>query len=438
MNGKVGLIIAREYWTRVRKKTFLISTILTPLAVLAIMVVSGMLNSGALSKSKTYLVVDETGILESRIRQSESSAFVFVDGDIAKARELYAGGGYETILRVPAMDISKPITDLEVTILGNERPGFGAMETLQGRLESAMKKYNYEIAGVDQDALDQLESDVDLHIELMQEGAEDKALSNSSVAIGSVIGGAMGFIMYIVLIVYGTFVMRSVMEEKINRIVEVVISSVKPFQLMLGKIVGVGLVGLTQIAVWLVLIGIGMTVMSIYFAPEQLPTGDITAAMAEAQDSGFSMSGFISELAEVNWLLIGFCFVVFFFGGYFIYSSLFAAVGSAIGDDMAEGQSLTFPIMLPIIISIMILFPALEDPNGGIAVFGSIFPLTSPIIMPARAAFDPPMWQLLVSIALLIASCAGVVWLSGKIYRAGILLYGKKLSLKNLWQIIRD
>jgi len=438
MKGKVGLIIAREYWTRVRKKTFLISTILTPLAILAIMVVSGVLSSGALSKSKTYLVVDETGVLESRIRQSDSHVFEFVEGDINKAKELYAAGGYETILRVPAMDVSQPITDIKVTIIGNERPGFGAMESLQGRLESAMKKYNYEIAGVDQDALDDLKSKVDLTIELMRDGGEDRAVSNSSVAIGSVIGGVMGFIMYIVLIVYGTFVMRSVMEEKINRIVEVVISSVKPFQLMLGKIVGVGLVGLTQIAVWLVLIGIGMTVMSLFFTPDQMPTGEITAAMAEVEESGFSMAKLFTDLGEINWLLVGSCFIVYFFGGYFIYSSLFAAVGSAIGDDMAEGQSLTFPIMLPIIISFMMLFPALEDPNGGIAVFGSIFPLTSPILMPARAAFDPPMWQVLLSIALLIASCAGVVWLSGKIYRAGILLYGKKLSLKNLWQIIRD
>jgi len=252
----------------------------------------------------------------------------------------------------------------------------------------------------------------------------------------------MGFLMYIVLLVYGSFVMRSVMEEKINRIVEVVISSVKPFELMLGKILGVGLVGLTQIAVWVILIGVGLTITTAIFGTGQMEPEMMAGAMEELQvateSNGDKIREVINDILGLNWFMIVLVLMIFFFGGYFIYSSLFAAVGSAIGDDMTEGQSLTFPIMVPIIASILMLFPTLEDPHGALGVFGSLFPLTSPILMPARIAFEPPLWQVGLSVLLLIGSCIFFVWLSGKIYRAGILLYGKKLSVKNLWQIIRN
>ena len=437
---KVKLILAREYWTRVRKKTFLISTILTPLSIIGLGVLSGYLSSGAMSKSKSLLVNDSSGIIEQYVRSSNSLTFEFTDESLESMKGKLQDGSYTFALIISDLDEATIINEADITILGNEKPGIVTIESVQNRLEAALKKHNTKQAGYDQNELDQLNSKVSLQIDVLGGDGEEKEVSNASIAIGSVLGGLMGFMMYIILLVYGSFVMRSVMEEKINRIVEVVISSVRPFELMLGKILGVGLVGLTQIVVWVILIGAGMLIVTSIFGVGQVDTSEIAGVLEEVQASseGFSMAKFLDEMKLINWPLIIVCFTVFFFGGYFIYASMFAAVGSAIGDDMTEGQSLTLPIMAPIIISILMLYPTIEDPHGPLAVFGSIFPLTSPILMPTRAAFDPPLWHVLISIVLLIVSCLFFVWLSGKIYRAGILLYGKKLSMKNLWQIIRN
>jgi ABC-2 type transport system permease protein len=239
-----------------------------------------------------------------------------------------------------------------------------------------------------------------------------------------------------VIFIYGGMVMRSVMEEKVNRIVEIMISTVKPFQLMLGKIFGVGAVGLTQLAIWLILIPVLLTVVTLF-----LPGGDAQsmAQMTEGVQQiptedfeDFNVASFINEFFNLNWLLILPTFILFFFGGYLIYSSMFAAIGSSISEDMGEGQQLMLPIVLIVLMAFYMLFPVLNNPNGGLAVFASIFPLFSPIIMPARLAFDPPLWQVLVSLLTLAGTVVFFIWLSGRIYRVGILMYGKKASLKEI------
>lgn len=438
---KVKLITTREYWTRVRKKTFLISTILTPLAIIGITVLSGFLSSGAITKTKNILVKDDSGILAEHLTSNRTYSFNYTSQPLESAKESLQSGDFDMLLHIntPKGDV---LEDIEIQLISNEKPGLSTTELLERKLKSAYKKYNTIAAGYKVDELERLDPSIDINIDLLKEGADEEEVSNASIAIGSALGGAMGFLMYIILLVYGSFVMRSVMEEKINRIVEVVISSVKPFELMLGKILGVGLVGLTQIAVWIILIGIGLTITTAVFGVGQVDPAVMADAMDELQTASASTGSKISKILEdilaLNWPMIVIVLIIFFFGGFFIYSSLFAAVGSAIGDDMTEGQSLTFPIMVPIIASILLLFPTLEDPHGALGVFGSLFPLTSPILMPARIAFEPPIWQVLISIVLLLASCLFFVWLSGKIYRAGILLYGKKLSVKNLWQIIRN
>jgi ABC-2 type transport system permease protein len=274
-----------------------------------------------------------------------------------------------------------------------------------------------------------------------EEMAEGKSSSEDtstklSILIGTLLGGLMGFIMYMVIFIYGSMVMRSVMEEKINRIVEVIISSVKPTQLMLGKVLGVGGVGLTQLAMWLILIP--MVIMSTGLLvgggidPAQLQEMSNQANVNAEELNKFEFGNVLRELGNMNWGLIIPVFILFFFGGYFIYSSLFAAVGSAMGDDMGEGQQLMLPIMLPVILGFIMLQGTLQNPNGGMAVFGSLFPLTSPIIMPSRLAFDPPLWQVGLSIILLVLSCWFFAWLAGRIYRVGILMYGKKITFKEL------
>ncbi len=247
------------------------------------------------------------------------------------------------------------------------------------------------------------------------------------------IGYACGLLLYMFMLFYGMSVMRSVMEEKTNRIAEIIVSSVKPYQLMLGKIIGVALVGLTQFLIWIVLIVVAMTVLmgsmgaSVAANPEVM-----NQAAAQAQAGSDVAAGFSAMLHSVNWLQISLWFLFYFLGGYFLYASLFAAVGSLVNEDPQESNQLTMPITLPIILGFVIMSSAIKDPNSGLALFGSLFPLTSPIVMMARIPFGVPGWQLALSAVLLVGGFLGTTWMAGKIYRTGILMYGKKITFKEV------
>jgi len=225
-------------------------------------------------------------------------------------------------------------------------------------------------------------------------------------------------------------VMRSVMEEKTSRIVEVMISSVRPFPLMLGKIIGVGLVGLTQVLAWAILVPLMLIGVNLLFG-FQMDSSSLADAPPElaGMDTELLVAQVMTELGSFNWWLILPLFLLYFLGGYFMYAALFAAVGSAMGDDLGEGQSLTIPITIPVILAFYITIAAIQSPNSGLAVWASFFPLFSPIVMPSRLPFDPPWWQITISLLLLLGTCVGLIWLSGRIYRVGILLYGKKVTL---------
>ena len=241
--------------------------------------------------------------------------------------------------------------------------------------------------------------------------------------------------MYMIVFINGMMVMRSVMEEKMNRVVEVMISSVRPFYLMMGKIIGVGGVGLTQIVIWAILIPlIAMGANLIFGFDTQQVVLDGSAVDIDPDDIQAMAAQIMAELRAVNWWLIVPCFIVFFFGGYIVYASLFAGIGSAIGDDLAESQALTLPLTIPVILALYIMFAALRVPNSSLAIWASIFPFFSPIVMPARLAFSPPAWQIILSIVLLIAAAVFCVWISGRIYRTGILMYGKKGTFKEIWK----
>jgi ABC-2 type transport system permease protein len=257
--------------------------------------------------------------------------------------------------------------------------------------------------------------------------------SQITTAIGVALGNIMGIIMYMVVLIYGMMVMRSVMEEKTSRIVEVMISTVKPFQLMLGKIIGVGAVGMTQFLIWAILIPVISIVVNLIFGFNADNMSNLPQQSEVNPDDLQAMVGLvISELDSQNWWLIVPVFILYFLGGYFLYSSMYAAIGSAIGDDMGEGQSLTLPVVIPVIMAFYIMFVSVQAPHSSLAVWSSMFPLFSPIVMPARLAFDPPVWQLVLSLVLLFASVIFCVWLAGRIYRVGILMYGKKGSFKEI------
>jgi ABC-2 type transport system permease protein len=265
--------------------------------------------------------------------------------------------------------------------------------------------------------------------------------TDSKVGISYLVGMIAGFLIYIILFVYGSMVMRGVMEEKVSRIAEVIVSSVKPFQLMMGKITGIGAVGLVQFLIWLVLVfGIQFALPLIF--PEltanvqQQPMPSAGAQAATAVQSSGGLSHLMEGLQSINFPLIIGCFVFYFLGGYFLYSSLFAAVGSAVNEDPQDAQSLLFPIMMPIIFAIVIMTKAVNDPNSSLAIFGSLFPFTSPIVMMARIAHGIPegvtVAQLIISMVLLIVTFLGTTWVAAKIYRIGILMYGKKITWKEM------
>ncbi|HRH59808.1 MAG TPA: ABC transporter permease [Chitinophagaceae bacterium] len=269
--------------------------------------------------------------------------------------------------------------------------------------------------------------------------------SDTKSTVASIAGYISGFLIYLILFIYGTMVMRGVMEEKVSRIAEVIVSSVKPYQLMLGKIFSIGAVGLVQFLIWIAIV-FGLSLMLPFIFPGlaghaaeiQTAVPNAGAQSAAAIQSAAETPGFIQGLSEVNFPLIISCFVFYFLGGYLLYSSLFAAVGSAVNEDPQDAQTLVLPITMPIIFSFVILSKAINDPGSGLAIFGSLFPLTSPIVMMGRVTQGVPdavpVWQLLLSMAFLIIGFLATTWLAAKIYRTGILMYGKKITWKEMWK----
>jgi len=244
-----------------------------------------------------------------------------------------------------------------------------------------------------------------------------------------------GILIYMILLIYGTMVMRGVMEEKTNRIAEVIVSSAKPFELMLGKIVGIGAVGLTQFAIWVVLMLFLQLMIPLFFPELFQHLSDPALATTSLPETG---AGKISEIIEgfgsLPMMLILFSFVFYFLAGYLLYAALFAAIGSAVSEDQQEAQQLVFPVMMPLILGFVMMTKAVNDPESSIAVFGSLFPLTSPIVMMGRITYGVPWWQLVVSMTLLVITFLFFTWMAAKIYRTGILLYGKKVTWREIWK----
>lgn len=433
--NKILLIFQREYLTRVFKRSFLLTTLLTPFAIFALILILGTIMSYDSDDQKDILVSDPHQILDGNMEDSDNISFEFSNEGLEKLKAEYSkDGDYAGILHIPELsDIGTP--KHTVYFYSDEKLSLDVNSSISRRVRNAIKDYKIVQMGIDPSQLDKLDTSVDLDPEPISEGVADT--SSDSTMVGAILGGAMGYIMFFIIIIYGMMVMRSVMEEKISRIVEIMISSVKPFQLMLGKILGVGAVGLTQIIIWTILIaGLSALAYKILgadassFAGAAGANANIPAGLEENMNS--EVAKYYLELTKLNWFLIIPLFIIYFIGGYIIYTSLFAAVGSAIGDDLNEGNSLTMPLMMPIILAVYIMFKAVESPNSSLSVWSSMIPFLSPIVMPARLGGDVPYWQIGLSVALLALFCILSVWIAARIYRVGILLYGKKASFKEL------
>ena len=431
---KLWLVIKREYLTRVRKRSFILGTLLTPLGFGLFFIVVGFIFSYESDDAKTIAIIDEGNILENKISDTKNLYFQFPNKSLENLKKEVEEEKFDGVLVIPKMT-DLYVKDQTVYYYSEKPPSADINNFIEKRIEKSIREYKINALNLEERQVEALSVDVSVDPEPLDPN-EDNATTFSS-AVGVFLGMMMGFIMYTVVFVYGMMVMRSVMEEKTTRIVEVMISSLKPFQLMMGKIIGVGAVGLTQVTVWAILIPTISLLVNLIFGFDNSRFEEMQAAGTIDPDDMEAMVHLaMNELENMNWWLILPLFILYFLGGYFLYSSLFAAVGSAIGDDMGEAQSLTLPISIPVILALYIMIVAVQSPDSSLAVWSSIFPLFSPIVMPARLAFDPPFWQILLSLALLFGAVLFFVWLAGRIYRVGILMYGKKATMGELMKWI--
>lgn len=433
--SKLSLIVKREYITRVRKKSFIIGTLLAPVGLLVYFLVIFGLTKYSSGDELKVAVLDEGGMVQ-QLPDERGVRFIPAGGKtLEQLRAAAEEGTYDGILRIPALGNFQK-KEHTVFYYSDKKLAPEKRDVIEDRITDKIRDFKIDSLKLDPKTLEMLNTDIAIDPEKLTEAGEDE--SRYTAGVGLAIGGIMAFIMFFMVMMYGQMVMRSVMEEKTNRIVEVMMSSVRPFDLMLGKILGAGAVGLTQVVAWIVLSGAVTMLMPFLIdidpAAMQQSMPDPGAAGAidpeEAQNTGLRI---MNELSKQNWPLIAGAFIIFFLGGYFIYASMFAAIGSAMGDDYGEGQALVLPITIPIILAFYIVaFVGVRNPDSGLMVFASMFPLFSPIVMPFRMAFSPPWWQVALSLALVIAAAFFFVWLAGRIYRVGILLYGKKVTLKEI------
>ena len=423
---KTFIIIKREYLTRVKKKSFIILTLLIPFLFIGMGALMGVIAVKGSSDVKKIAVLDESNMFPTRLKDQKKVNFAFQQGSLDSLKQHLDKDKYDALLYVPSFD--KNAKHVNFQLFYNEQIGMETENDITDQLNEIITSERMKEAGINNDQLKIIQTEsVNLSTKSWKDGTE------SSNKISFVIGYACGLILYMFMLFYGMSVMRSVMEEKTNRIAEIIVSSVKPFQLMLGKIVGVALVGLTQVLIWIVLIGIfvviGVPMMTAGMAIDPATMNDVAAA--QASDAS-SFAAVTAILKSTNWVMIVMWFLFYFLGGYFLYAALFAAVGSLVNEDAQESNQYTLPITIPIILGFVIMSSAIKDPNSGLAIFGSLFPLTSPIVMMARIPFGVPAWQLIVSALLLVLGFLGTSWMAGKIYRTGILMYGKKISLKEV------
>jgi len=428
---KIKAVIKREYFTRVKNKTFIILTLLVPILLALIMTIP-ILMTFIKTGITTICILDESQLFVGRIEGNSSLELTFVTGTLEEWKVNYKEK-YDALLHIPNFNLQYPGG---VTIYSENQVGITNIREIEDQIENVIETIRFENAGLDKDFIEKLKARIKIE-SIMLTGEEEK---QGNVILSTILGQLMGFIMYFVIFMYGSLVMAAVMEDKKHKIVEILVSSLRPFELMLGKIIGIAAVALTQLIIWVVLIGIIIMLFSVAVIPyvHNMNASVVeNADIAGNKDLVTQMVDFLNAPGAINFPLLTFALFFFFIFGYFFYCTLFAAIGS-ISDDEANQQIFTIPITIPIILSLIILMNVVQEPHGPLAVWSSIIPFSSPIIMLARIPFNVPLWQMVVSCVVLVLSFIGSTWVSGKIYRTGILLYGKKLSWKDVWRFIRS
>ncbi|MFO8146205.1 MAG: ABC transporter permease [Bacteroidota bacterium] len=426
------LIIHREYLARVRNKTFVVMTFLSPLILVGMIFLVAYLSSLNTSAIHTIAVNDQSKLFENEFENTETLRFINLSGiPLEDAKLLVEEKEYSGLLFIPEKETNVEMAK-SVMFYGKESPALGILQEIERVITDKLTRRELISRGVDLSKIESAETRVSIQIQNF-EGQRTSKMSNY---IKMFFGGAAGYLLMMFIIIYGNMVMRSVIEEKTNRIIEIIISSVKPMQLMLGKILGTSLAGLTQFAIWVVLGGILLTVAASFSGL------DVAAPPPIAQEGMDQMlNNEIQQLmVDVTNLPLGtllISFLIYFIGGYFLYSAIYAAIGAAV-DSETDTQQFMIPILLPLMLGIYVgFFSVIENPHGSVSTIFSMVPLTSPIVMLMRIPFGVPWWELTVSIILLIITNAGVLWLAAKIYRVGILMYGKKPTYRELYKWLK-
>jgi len=441
--NKILLIIKREYLTRVKKRSFVIMTILGPILMASVFIIPVYI-AQLKGETKKIGIIDETALFYDKFENTENIQFTKLDADIDTAKENIARDGYYAILYIPKTELSVPES---CKLYSTKQPNIVVKGYIKNVLRNEVEALKLSASGVDPGILKSIKTNINLFTIKINKGGEEEA---SSTELSMASGMVSAILIYFFIFMYGALVMRGVIEEKTNRIIEVIVSSVKPFQLMMGKIIGVAMVGLTQFALWVIFTMIIVTTFMSFFSGDissyqssQLklqentivPTEQTTEPI-ESGDINESVVAIYESIQTINFgVLIG-AFLFYFIGGYLLYGALFAAVGSAV-DSETDTQQFMLPITIPLILSIVLAQFIMVNPDGPAAFWLSIFPLTSPVIMMVRIPFGVPYTDLYLSIAFMILGFLGTTWLAAKIYRTGILMYGKKINYKELWKWIR-
>lgn len=446
--NKISIIIGREYSTRVKKKSFIIMTFLTPVLMASIFLVLILMMSDKDKNFKKIAVIEDgSDLFKGVIPNTDDAEFVYLPGaNVNDLKSKFESEGYYGILYISPQIIDTPNA---IELISKKQPAISLLDHITNSMEKEIERQKllaYNIQDLDQ-IMKSVKTDVNIKTIKIDESGKVKETSTN---VSMILAYFSGLLMYMLVFMFGAQVMRGVIEEKTSRVVEVIISSVKPFQLMLGKIIGIGLVGLTQFAVWVLLtVGIVSVVQSQAISKDKMeqvqqmpqsfgqqgqPIPESTLALAgNTPNEGEKMW---SAALEQNWALIIPVFLFFFITGYFLYASLFAAVGSAV-DNETETQQFMLPLTIPIILGLVVAMGTMQNPESSLSFWFSIIPFTSPIVMVARIPFDVPYWEIALSMGLMIITFLGCVWMAAKIYRTGILMYGKKTSYKEIWKWLK-
>lgn len=444
--SKLPLIIKREYLAKVRNKSFVIMTFLSPILMVGMIVLIAFLTKLNDNEKRVIAVLNNSDYFANEFVTTESTSYVnFVDIDLNAAKDSTDSLGYSGLLFIPSAKDLEKVAERSF-FYSKEAPNTSVLNTIESIFQERLRQKRLLEMGVSAKDFALLGNNYEINTSTFEGQKNLKGINE----IKAVIGGGFGYLIMMFIIIYGGFVMRSVIEEKTSRIIEVIISSVKPFQLMLGKILGTALAGVTQFGIWIVSAGILLIVaLAIFDIDPALLNGGPSLMSGIEVDGIAPMNSMNSdtilmaqEIWDIPWFMLITSFLIYFILGYLIYSSIYAAIGAAV-DNETDTQQFIFPIIMPLMLAIYVgFFSVFSNPHGPIAVGFSLFPLTSPIVMLMRLPGGigdggVPVWQLVTSIVLLIGTFIGIVWLAAKIYRIGILLYGKKPSYKELFKWLR-